>query len=53
MKEYTIELVGNSYNIYYFENGKPAVSVPDVEYYSEKDGSNKQEIRTGYTLKEN
>lgn len=47
MKTYEIKLEGKDYNIYYYIDGIQETK----EFYSNSDGSNKQEIREGYILK--
>ncbi len=47
MKTYEIILDGKKYNIIYYINGIQETK----ECYSNGDGSNKQEIKEGYTLK--
>ena len=49
MKTYEIILDGKKYNIIYYINGIQETK----EFYSNSDGSNKQEIREGYILKVN
>lgn len=53
-KEYRIVFIEETkkYHIEYFENGKPAINVPDVEFYGYKLDEPLLDIRQGYTKRE-